>query len=190
MRDLTRAGFAHVLGWDGSVYDDDAGDFAQTFYRSLAAHDTVPHAAARARLALRQAQVADNERGRHWHLARLYLGPAGGGAERRRTGETHAARRRRRSAIPRRRAGRPSCPAQRIRRLAARLAAGVQGPPQRRRRRPPYGMANLGKSSLAARVASRLSRHRTVVFARYDALAVFDRLGPRRAAGGRSPRFS
>ncbi|HNN85837.1 MAG TPA: CHAT domain-containing protein, partial [Accumulibacter sp.] len=188
VRDLTRAGFAHVLGWDGSVYDRDAMDFAQTFYRSLAAHDTVPHAAARARLALRQAQLADNERGRHWHLARLYLGPAGGGAlsaggRAKRTPPGAASEAQfldaERQAVPvarrsefvgRRRALQQVFKAQRS------GAAGVLL----------HGMANLGKSSLAARVASRLNRHRTVVvFARYDALYVFDRLADALPAAAR-----
>jgi hypothetical protein len=40
-----------------------------------------------------------------------------------------------------------------------------------------HGMGSLGKSSLAARIASRMSGHRTVVvFRRYDALSVLDRL--------------
>jgi hypothetical protein len=39
------------------------------------------------------------------------------------------------------------------------------------------GMGNLGKSSLAARIANRLATHQTVVvYERYDALAIFDQL--------------
>ena len=73
------AGVPHVLGWDGSVYDSDASGFAEALYGALAQGETVPKAAARARRALfdRAAQVS--AAGRHWHLARLYLGPGGGG---------------------------------------------------------------------------------------------------------------
>jgi len=40
-----------------------------------------------------------------------------------------------------------------------------------------HGMGNLGKSSLAARIASRMTGHTTVVvFGVYDALAIFDRI--------------
>ena len=40
-----------------------------------------------------------------------------------------------------------------------------------------YGMGSIGKSSLAARIANRMPRHNTVViYDRYDALAIYDRL--------------
>ena len=40
-----------------------------------------------------------------------------------------------------------------------------------------HGMASLGKSSLAARIVSRMgTRKPVVVFKQYDALTVFDRL--------------
>jgi len=40
-----------------------------------------------------------------------------------------------------------------------------------------YGMGNLGKSSLAARIANRMSKHKTsVIYDRYDSLAICDQL--------------
>ncbi len=69
----------NVLGWDGSVYDRDATLFAETLYGELAHGETVPRAAARARRDLFEARAEDPRLGRHWHLARVYLGPGGGG---------------------------------------------------------------------------------------------------------------
>ncbi len=57
-----------------------------------------------------------------------------------------------------------------------------------------FGMGNLGKSSLAARIANRMPKHQTVVaYERYDALAIFERLvaalpGSERAVWKRSWR--
>jgi hypothetical protein len=70
----------NVLGWDGSVYDRDAMTFAEALYGELAHGETVPRAAARARRKLFAAKARDPLLGRHWHLARVYLGPGGGGA--------------------------------------------------------------------------------------------------------------
>jgi hypothetical protein len=70
---------ANVVGWDGSVYDSDANEFARVFYGKLGRGDSVPWAAAVARRALLLQHNADTRRGRHWHLARVYLGPGGGG---------------------------------------------------------------------------------------------------------------
>lgn len=71
---------ANVVGWDGSGYDRDATDFAQAFYSELGRGSPVPRAAAVARRTLLQQHSQDRQRGRHWHLARVYLGPRGGGA--------------------------------------------------------------------------------------------------------------
>ncbi len=177
VRELVRAGVANVLGWDGSVYDADALTYARSFYSELASLQRVPRAAAVARHALRKCQIDNPRQGRHWHLARLYLGPAGGG--------TLAAK------------GRPK------RKPAgggdqfldpARNEVPVAGPAEfvgRRRATQAvlkayrdgaagvliHGMGNLGKSSLAFRVSTRLTRHeKVVVFGKYDALNVFDRV--------------
>ena len=76
---LVRSGIDNAIGWDGSVYDADAISFANVFYKQLAAGRSVAYAAALARHTLLRAHLADPERGHHWHLARVYVGPAGGG---------------------------------------------------------------------------------------------------------------
>jgi hypothetical protein len=68
---------ANVVGWDGSVYDA----APRTGWR---VHDKtrsriLSRAAAMARRELLRKKVEKPERGRHWHLARVYLGPQGGG---------------------------------------------------------------------------------------------------------------
>ncbi len=172
---LIRAGVANVLGWDGSVGDPDAIAFAEHLYSELASYQTLPWAVAQARRLL----MADPERGHHWHMARITVGPAGGGTladkglpKRRLAGADHeqqfldqargevpvAARA---AFVGRRRQ------AQAVLRAFRDDAAGVLI----------HGMGSLGKSSLAARIASRMNDHRTVVlFRRYDALSVFDRV--------------
>ena len=69
----------NVVGWDGSVYDVDATEFATQLYKELAARSPVPRAAAVARRALLLKKGQSQKSGRHWHLARIYLGPGGGG---------------------------------------------------------------------------------------------------------------
>lgn len=76
---LINAGVANVLGWDGSVYDPDARSFAKHFYDGLARYETPAYAAARARRLSLLDHLNDPAEGRHWHLARLYTGAAGGG---------------------------------------------------------------------------------------------------------------
>jgi hypothetical protein len=166
---------ANVVGWDGSVYDRDATDFARVFYGELGRGSPVPRAAAMARRALLQQHSQDRQRGRHWHLARVYVGPQGGG---------------------------PLCAAGKPRRKGAGLLlerafldkASQRVPVATRaefvgRRRAiqlalrgfrdgagvfVHGMGALGKSSLAARLASRMRHQPVVIFERYDALAMFD----------------
>ena len=180
VRELVRTGIPNALGWDGSVYDADAIDFARVFYGELAEHAPVPFAVAMARHSLIQAHLNDPEQGRHWHLARVYTGPSGAGACCRRDGGKRKLRKdagfkefldKQNSRVPvataREFVGR--------RRLAQAVllafkednSAGVLL----------FGMGNLGKSSFAARIANRMPKHQTVVvYDRYDALAVFDQL--------------
>ena len=182
-----------MLGWDGSVYDVDATAFAQILYGELALGATVPAAAARARRALLQAAAADPRQGRHWHLARVYLGPGGGGA----------------LADPQLKNPRPARPAAE---QAFLDPAGKRVPVARRdafvgRRRALqrliralrgeakgvliHGFGNLGKSSLAARVAGRLQDHRTVVvFGQYHAAAIAQQIetAVKRVADGMADR--
>lgn len=177
---LIRAGVANALGWDGSVYDADAIGFAETFYAQLAQGRSVAHAAAQARRALLQTHLADRQQGLHWHLARVYLGPAGGGplcdrGKPKRLFRKDAGYRefldKAHSRVPVASAaefvGRRRQAQRILRAFHNREAAGVLV----------HGMGNLGKSSLAARIASRMPHHDPVVlFERYDAAAVFEAL--------------
>ncbi|ALJ39378.1 MULTISPECIES: CHAT domain-containing protein [Azospirillum] len=171
---LIQAGVPNALGWDGSVHDLEATRFAALFYGELAGGRSVAHAAAAARLGVLQDHRADPQRGAHWHLARVWLGPRGGGAlcdpalptrpfrERRDKAYLDKARERVPVATPEQFVGRRR-PIQAALRAWAEGKAGVLV----------QGMGNLGKSSLAERIASRLDTHRVaVVFERYDAHAV------------------
>lgn len=180
VRALVRAGIPNVLGWDGSVYDKDAISFARAFYGELARYATVPYAAAAARRDLLRLHRNDPRNGRHWHLARAYVGPQGAGpccdrAQPKRRLRKDAgfkefldkANRRVRVATAQEFVGRRKQAQEVLRVFRDRRKAGVLL----------FGMGNLGKSSLAARIANRMPRHQTVVvYERYDALAVFDQL--------------
>jgi len=176
---LISAGVANVLGWDGSVYDPDACFFAEQFYDGLARYESPAYAAARARRLSLLAHLNDPATGRHWHLARLYTGAAGGRplCRRDRPGRrlTAAARNefldRSEKRVPVATAlefvGRRRQAQQIIRLFREQNHAGVLI----------HGMGNIGKSSLAARIASRLPRLKPVVIYKdYDALSIFDRL--------------
>jgi len=164
---LVRAGLPNVIGWDGSVYDADASHFAKVFYEKLAARSSVAYAVAMARASLLRAQQADPDRqtGQHWHLARVYLGPTGGGAicangKPRRDLTKDAGyqafldkSRQVPVASPREFVGRRRAVQSILRAFDDPQYAGVLI----------HGMGRLGKSSLAARVANRLPRYRPVV---------------------------
>ena len=180
VRAMVRAGVPNVLGWDGSVYDADGILFARVFYAELAGHEPVPFAAAVARGELLAANREDPNIGRHWHLARVYAGPDGAGPC---CDRARPQRRLRRDAgfkefLDKANHRVPVATAQKFvgrRRQVQRILrvfregenAGVLL----------FGMGNLGKSSLAARVANRMPGHETVVvYERYDSVAVLDRL--------------
>ena len=180
VRALVRSGALNVLGWDGSVYDGDATSFARTFYQQLASHQSVPYAAAVARSDVLCCHQQDPHEGQHWHLARVYTGPGGGGPLCCAGGVTRTLRQR---ASYQEFLGRPED------RVPVATAKGFVG----RRRHAQrilrafraaefagvliHGMGRVGKSSLAARVANRMP-HRTVVvvFDRYDALSILHRV--------------
>ena len=168
---------ANVVGWDGSVYDHDATHFATVFYEALGhQRATVPRAAALGRRALlRRAQAGQG--GRHWHLARVYLGSGGGGPLCSATGtrRVHAEdttpqvfldKARQQVPVASRAAfvGRRREIQKVLRTFREAPSAGVLV----------YGMGALGKSSLAERVRSRLLWPTGVVFGRYDAVSIFD----------------
>ncbi|RJF78404.1 CHAT domain-containing protein [Azospirillum cavernae] len=183
---LVGAGVANAVGWDGSVQDGDAIRFAETFYGELAGGRAVVHAAAQARRALLTIHQTGAKQpggpaadGAHWHLARVWLGPRGGGALREAGKPTRPAHRNGadKAYLDKAKGRVPVATAEqfvgRRRALQAALRAWSDGTPGVLIQ----GMGNLGKSSLAERIASRLDGHRVVVvFERYDAHAVFHAL--------------
>ena len=74
---LVAAGVPAVIGWDGSVGDRAATVFAERLYRGLADRADLAVAVGDARRVLLESQ--DPVVRADWHLARLWLGPAGGG---------------------------------------------------------------------------------------------------------------
>ena len=176
---LISAGVANVLGWDGSVYDRDALFFAERFYDGLARYESPAYSAASARRLSLLSNLDDPATGRHWHLARLYIGAAGGRPlcrrDRPRRRLTAAARNefldRSEKRVPVATAlefvGRRRQAQEILRLFREQNHAGVLI----------HGMGNIGKSSLAARIAGRLPRLKPVVIYKdYDALSIFDRL--------------
>ena len=190
-RGLIRAGVANALGWDGSVYDEDATQFARAFYREMAERHTAPFAAAVARQEILAIHGGYPQKGRHWHLARVYAGSKGcgpccdqGKPKRKLHKDTgfKAFLDKANSRVPVASAqefvGRRRQAQQAIRALRQGTQSGVLI----------YGMGNLGKSSLAARIANRTPHLKTVVvFKRYDALALFDQLAAALPARERDP---
>jgi hypothetical protein len=181
VRALVRSGVGNVLGWDGSVYDTDATSFARSFYGELAEHQSVPYAAAVARRQLLAGHLEDPSTGRHWHLARVYAGPGGAGACCT-------------AGLPKHKVRWDTGVKEFLDKAGSRVPVATAQHFVGRRRQVQavlrafddastpgvliYGMGNVGKSSLAARVASRMPRHRTVVvYERYDAAAIRGRQG-------------
>lgn len=166
---LTRAGVPSVLGWDGSVYDHEATAFARELYRNLGLRQPVEQAVATARRALLQTPQPS----RDWHLARLWLGPTGGGVlvggkrRRRVLAADHGHKvfldkRRGRSPVASREAfvGRRRELQTGLRVLREGEHAGLLI----------HGMGRLGKSSLAARIAHRRpDLEPVVIYETYDA---------------------
>ena len=74
---LVTAGIPAVIGWDGSVGDRSATVFAERLYRGLADRADLTVAVGDARRVLLESE--DPRVRADWHLARLWLGPAGGG---------------------------------------------------------------------------------------------------------------
>ncbi|TWA80387.1 AAA ATPase-like protein [Azospirillum brasilense] len=171
---LVQSGVPNALGWDGSVHDLDATRFAALFYGELAGGQSVVHAAAVARRGVLADHRRDRTQGSHWHLARVWLGPGGGGALCDPALDTRA--------FPERKAGAYLDKEERVK-----VATPEQFVGRRRSIQAAFrawaggatglliqGMGNLGKSSLAERIADRLKDTHAVavLFERYDAHAV------------------
>ena len=172
---LVAAGIPAVIGWDGSVGDRAATVFAERLYRGLADRADLAVAVGDARrvlLASRDPHVRAD-----WHLARLWLGPAGGGplvaGTRKRSLVT--ATRGTKTFLDRKRqvpvaaaemfVGRRPELQQSLRVLRSGQRAGVLL----------HGQGRLGKSSLAARITDRCPEFAVaVVFGDYGALAILD----------------
>ncbi|BAJ27690.1 MULTISPECIES: CHAT domain-containing protein [Kitasatospora] len=173
--ELVAAGIPAVIGWDGSVSDRAATLFAEHLYSQLSRHAAVAVAVDAAR---RQLLRSPDEHVRaDWHLARLWLGPAGGGplvagTVKRRMAPAHHATTAfldRKHNVPVAAAGmfvgrRPELQ-QALRALRGHQKGGVLL----------HGQGRMGKSSLAARIADRLpDRAVAVVFGDYTRAAVLD----------------
>ena len=172
---LVAAGIPAVIGWDGSVIDQSATLFAERLYKALAGRADLAVAMGDARRVLLDCD--DPVLRADWHLARLWLGPAGGGSL--------VAGTRRRSMVPAAHGtkmfldrkqqvpvaaaamfvGRRPELQHALRALRAGERAGVLL----------HGQGRLGKSSLAARITDRSPDYATaVVFGDYSPLAVLD----------------
>ena len=193
-----------VLGWDGSVADVAATAFARELYDDLGKQQPLPLAAANARRALltgaaggggadahkeaspapqiEQRLKAETEAlKRDWHLARVWLGPEGGGPV---AGGDFE-----RSLIPPDAGAKHLLAVKQGERLEVADASVFVG--RRRELKAAlrilaggekaglllHGMGRLGKSSLAGRIIDRRpDLTPVVVFAAYDALSVLEAL--------------
>lgn len=174
--DMIKNGFPSVLGWGGSVGDEEATQFASALYRHLSQHQRLEDAVARSRLELFIKGKSTTGAGgsKDWHQARLYLGGNGGGvltkgkkARKRRRVQDFLDRKDKKIPVAGRRefVGRRRQIQQIIRDFNTFEHAGVLI----------HGIGRQGKSSLAARIANRLVDHKVVViYKHYDALSILD----------------
>jgi tetratricopeptide (TPR) repeat protein len=175
---LVAAGVPAVIGWDGSVDDRSATAFAKRLYGGLADRADVAVAVGDARRVLLESQ--DELVRADWHLARLWLGPAGGGPV--------VAGTRRRSLVTATRGTKIFLDRkQQVPVAAAQMFVGRRGELQQALRALRsgeragvllHGQGRLGKSSLAARIADRCPDLAVaVVFGDYSALGIADAVG-------------
>ncbi|HYH68941.1 MAG TPA: CHAT domain-containing protein, partial [Urbifossiella sp.] len=159
---LVQCEFPAVLGWGGSVKDVAATRFASHLYTLLAKRKSLEEAVAEARQLLANDPNPDIRA--DWHMARLYFGAEGGGpvCTGRRRRHWHDANRADKAYLDQKGKQIP---------VASRSEfVGRRRPLQTVRRnlderRPTvvHGLGQHGKSSLAARVASRYPSHDPVV---------------------------
>jgi hypothetical protein len=180
---LVAAGIPAVIGWDGSVSDQAATRFAEHLYRQLSRRVAVAEAVAGARRHL--LACSDGRLRADWHLARLWLGPAGGGplvagTRKRQMVPPHHVTKTfldRKHELPVAAAemfvGRRPEMQHTLRALRGGQKAGVLL----------HGQGRLGKSSLAARIADRHpNRAVAVVFGDYTPTAILDAIADAVAA--------
>ncbi len=200
-KDLVSKGIPAVLGWSGSVTDLAAIAFARALYDRLGRGVPAPEAVAAARRELLEGEIdgvgRDGQRDellrtaikgtaseccrRDWHLARLWVGPSGGGSvvrqgatRKRMMHPPHHGQKRLLKvkegeklevAAPEMFVGRRKELQRALATLASADRAGVLL----------HGMGRLGKSSLSARIADRRSDLLfAVVFKHYDARSILD----------------
>ncbi len=174
-RRIVAAGFPAVLGWADAVYDSDAAAFAAEFYGKRSRRNaSVEDAWVAARFVLLNGRDGRHPP-RHWHLARLLLGPSGGGAlsNGRAPRTRHDADHGRKRFLDARQ--------QKVE-VASRFEfVGRRREIQKilREFRDPahagvliHGFGRQGKSSLAARIVDRVEHEPVVSFQRCDAGAV------------------
>ncbi|MEW2131958.1 CHAT domain-containing protein [Streptomyces sp. NPDC005435] len=180
---LVSAGIPAVIGWDGSVSDQAATLFAEHLYRLLSRRVDVAEAVAGARSQL--LACSDEYVRADWHLARLWLGPTGGGRlvagnRKRQMVPPHHVTKTfldRKHQLPVAAAemfvGRRPEMQHALRALRGGQKAGVLL----------RGQGRLGKSSLAARIADRHpNRSVAVVFGDYTPAAILDAIADAVAA--------
>jgi tetratricopeptide (TPR) repeat protein len=169
---LAWVGCANVVGWHRRVSDPDANDFAPVFYGHLARGETVPRAAAMARTKL----FLSPSGGSDWHKARFYLGPQGGGAlvnpnkptlAFANAGWEESFRCQGNDAWPIDVAGAFVGRRKQLNDALKALRGDAPGVLI-------HGMAGMGKTFLARRIASRMTGHKTVVVDKFDAKHIFD----------------
>jgi hypothetical protein len=169
--ELARRGFPAVVGWAGSVRDVAATRFAADLYQFLADRAPLEKAVAEARSRL--VNDPDPAVRAEWHKARVYFGAAGGGpvcaGQRRR--HMHDADRAEKEFLDKEK----KVPVA-TRRLFVGRRRHLQDVLRLLRSRQPtvvHGLGQHGKSSLAARIASRFPSHDlVVVFGDYTPRAV------------------
>lgn len=205
---LVRGGMPAVIGWDGRVSDAAATAFARGLYEQLALGALPAVAAARARRNLLSGALSGmGSTGRHkgggpapsnqlaeeiaaaqiaikrdWHLARLWVGPQGGGAL---VGRGMLAERRLRGAGASHRVVSNAKGAElkvaspgtfvgrrrQLQNVLRALSGGGHGGALLR------GLGCLGKTSMAARLADRMPHHKlAVVHGKYDGIAIIEAL--------------
>ena len=175
---LVAAGVPAVVGWDGSVDDRAATAFARGLYGRLADKADLATAIGDARRDLLNSD--DPVVKRDWHMARVWLGPKGGG---------------RLVGGPKKRSLAPTTRGNKVFLDAKTHAVPVASPEMFVGRRPQiqrilrtlrdddfvgvliHGMGRLGKSSLATRVVSRAPHLvPVVIYGTYDRIAVTEAL--------------